>query len=103
MVFRRPLLIQLSGKFLPAGSPAQFREILARASLSTETTGDVVQNAENHRVFLFSQQIHLQIEFCTPIGFMRHAVLTDENEQGQEDRFKRNDSGQKTERERIKR
>jgi len=62
-----------------------------------------MQDSKDHSVFLFREQIHLKVKFCSPIRFVGHAVLADENKECEEDRFKRDNRRQKTERKRIER
>jgi len=62
-----------------------------------------MKDSKNHRVFPFGQKVYLKIKFCSPIGFMRHAILGNKDEQGKEDRFKRNNRSEQAERIRIER
>lgn len=61
-----------------------------------------LEHLQHFRILLFGQQIYLEIKMVSLIRLDITAVLTHEDEQRQENRFQRNDRGQKLIRERVK-
>src|ERR1700691_231804 len=60
-----------------------------------------LEHLKHFRVLLFGQKVYLEIEMVSLIRLNVTAVLTHEDEQREENRFQRNDRGQKLVRERV--
>src|SRR5579862_2903429 len=60
-----------------------------------------LQHLKHFRIFLFGQKIYLEVEVISLIRLDITTVLTHEDEQREENRFERDDRGQKLIRERI--
>jgi hypothetical protein len=60
-----------------------------------------LEHLKHFRVLLFRQKIYLEIEMVSLIRLNITAVLTHEDEQREENRFQRDDRGQKLVRERV--
>jgi hypothetical protein len=87
---------------------ADFRPLRHRRGLRVFSDSELMMLAyglkhlKHFRVLLFRQKIYLKIEMVSLIRLNITAVLTHEDEQREENRFQRDDRGQKLIRERVK-
>jgi len=97
----RQMLLQL-GKYV-----ADFRALCHRRGLRISPgselmmLADGLEHLKHFRVLLFRQKIYLEIEMVSLIRLNIASVLTHEDEQREENRFQRDDGGQKLVRERV--
>ncbi len=90
------------GQYVADFSPLRHRRglrIFSDSELMVLTQG--LQHLKHFRVFLFGQKIYLEIEMVSLIRLNIAAVLTHKDEQREENRFQRDDRGQKLVRERV--
>jgi len=97
----RQMLLQFGQYF------ADFRSFRHRRGLRVFSDSEFMMLAyglkhlEHFRVLLFGKKIYLEIEVVSLIRLNTTAVLTHEDEQREENRFQRDDRGQKLVRERV--
>ena len=97
----RQMLLQL-GKYV-----ADFRALCHRRGLRISPgselmmLADGLEHLKHFRVLLFRQKIYLEIEMVSLIRLDVAAVLAHQDEQREENRFQRDDGGQKLVRERV--
>jgi hypothetical protein len=69
-----------------------------RLRLDAEPLGDATEQAQGDRGLLLGQQVDLEIEVGAPVRLAGHAVLADQDTDGDEDRLEGHDHGQEAER-----
>ena len=73
--------------------------VFSNGELVMRTYG--LEHLQHFRIFLFGQKVYLEIEMVSLIRLNITAVLTHEDEQREENRFQRDDRGQKLVGERV--
>jgi hypothetical protein len=94
----RQLVFQIAGEFMNVrcvAEPLQF--LLGRLDIDVEMAADFVLHLKQRGEFLLREHADLKIEMRAPLGLAGHAILTDQNENGQDDAFRGNDESQNSE------
>jgi hypothetical protein len=88
-------LLNLLNELLWMSGLIQYLEARILVCFGTHFFCNAFQHPQQLGVFLFGEQIDLQIQVVTPLAELRFMVLTDENEGRQENGFQRDHEGEK--------
>ena len=100
----REFFFELGGELVDVGGFAEALNLLGGGcDVNAGVLTEFLEHLEHHGELLLGEHADLKIEMSAALGLARHAILADENADGEENAFGGNEERQNAEWERIER